>query len=234
MSILLTSKTVRVALNAGSYSGFTDQLTSGPIKFPFADLRIETALFYGKINTPLVLVDLSNIVSLTCTVKAVGVGDSAPDPSGPNLMQAVVLAAAFNAALTADQWNSIAGCHVAFDFSEAQVNNIPAAGKVWVVFTALLTSGKVIPIQFGTMEVVQDGYASAGVAPAVENTSYTKAEALALFFGRAPDAATYRIITDGAGGSLFQIKSATSGKFHTLMVTGAEGAEVLTIGPAEV
>lgn len=187
MSILLTSKTVRVALNAGSYGGFIDQLTNGPVKFPFADLRIEVGLFFGKVNTTLGLVDLSNIVSLTCTVKAPAANGGAPEPATANLMQATVLAAEFDAAMTAEQWAALTGYHVAFDFTEAQVNNIPAAGAVHVVFTALLDSGKVIPIQWGPMEAMEDGYASAGEEPAVQDTAYTKAESNALYASAAVD-----------------------------------------------
>ena len=51
---------------------------------------------------------------------------------------------------------------------------------------------------------------------------------------KAPALGGYRFKSDGAGGSLFQVKSATSGKFHSLLVSGAPGAEALTIGPPEV
>jgi hypothetical protein len=41
----------------------------------------------------------------------------------------------------------------------------------------------------------------------------------------------YRFVNDGGAGIVFQLKNGTTGKFHTVFVTGAEGAEVLTIGP---
>jgi hypothetical protein len=56
----------------------------------------------------------------------------------------------------------------------------------------------------------------------------------ALIALRMPASSNYRIIPDGAGGALLQILSTTSGKFHTLLVAGAEGEEALTIGPPEV
>ncbi len=33
---------------------------------------------------------------------------------------------------------------------------------------------------------------------------------------------------------MLQLKNGTTGKFHTLFCTGAEGAETLAIGPGEV
>lgn len=180
MPILLNSKVVRVALNAASYGDFTDQLTSAAVKFPLADLRLECGVFYGKTNTALSLVDLSNWVSATCTFKALGSNNAAPGGGDANLAQKTVLAAALNAGMTAEQWAALTHQHVAFDFAEAEINNL-TVGKVWCVITALLNSGKVIPIQFGTMEVVQDGYASAGTTAPEAGTAYTKAEALALF-----------------------------------------------------
>lgn len=51
---------------------------------------------------------------------------------------------------------------------------------------------------------------------------------------RIPPNGNYRMITDGAGGTLFQLLNSTTGKFHTLFLTGAEGAEQLAFGPGEV
>ena len=180
MPILLNSKVVRVAINAASYGNFKDQLTDSEVKFPIADLRIEAGFFYGKPNTAQALVDLANWVSVTCTFKALGASNAAPSGADANLAQRTVLAAALNAGMTAEQWAALTHQHVAFDFTEAEINNIPV-GKVWCVFTALLNSGKVIPLQFGTMDAVQDGYASAGTTAPAAGTAYTKAEALALF-----------------------------------------------------
>ncbi len=192
MSIQLQSKTVRLALNVASYGAFTDQLTGSGVVFPKADLRLEVAAFIGKLNTQLSLVDISNWVSLTCTFKAPGANNTGPAGNAPTLAQATVLAADLHAALTNEQWNALTHQHAAFDFTEAQINALPAT--VWCVFTALLTSGKSVPVQFGTMSVVEDGYGIADPAAVVDGTAYSKVEANALFerLGRAqhrlPDA----------------------------------------------
>lgn len=192
MAILLESKVVRIAVNAGSYGGFTDQLTRGAVQFPKADLRIEAGFFIGAVNTALQLVDLSNWVSATCTLKAMGAGDTAPAGSAPSLAQVVVPAAQLTTSMTAEQWAALTHAHAAFDFSEAEVNALPA--KTWCVFTALLTSGKVVPLQFGPVLVVEDGYGIADPAAVVDGTAFTKAEALALF------EPTYNHITARTGG----------------------------------
>lgn len=222
MSTLLTSKVVRLALNAASFSGFTDQLTNGPVKFPIADLRIEAAAFFGKINTTLALVDISNWVSITCTFKALAASDAPPAGDAANLAQKTVLAAALNGSLTAPQWDALTHQHVAFDFTEAEINNI-TVGKVWCVFTVLLDTGKVIPIQFGIMEAVQDGYASAGTTAPEAGTAYTKAEALALFPLRSDAAAAYRFTATG----MLQLKDKTTGLWRTLFLDNG----ALQLGP---
>lgn len=52
-----------------------------------------------------------------------------------------------------------------------------------------------------------------------------------LLVVKVPANGAYRFVSDGAAGMLFQLKNGTTGKFHTAFVTGAEGAEILTIGP---
>lgn len=212
MPILLNSKIVRLAINAASYAGFTDQLTNAPVQFPLADLRIEAGFFYGKVNGALQLVDLSNWVSVTCSLRAPTSNGGAPAGDAANLAQKTVLAAALNPTLTAEQWAAFTHQHVAFDFTEAEINNCPV-GNVWCVFTALLASGKVIPLQFGLISAVQDGYASAGTTAAAAGTSYTKAEALALFGTYVPSTA----LTGGAAGALDALPTlpATSGALPT-------------------
>lgn len=199
MPVLLSSKVVRLALNVASYGPATDVLANAPVKFPKADLRLEVAAFYGKIGQTQQLVDVSNWVSLTCTFKAMGNGGAAPAGDGPTLAEATVLAGAMNPTMTAEQWAALTHQQVAFDFTEAQINNL-SVGQVWCVFTALLNTGKVIPVQFGPMEVVEDGYASGGTAAVEAGTAYSKAEALALFALRERNDITAR--TGGGAGKL--------------------------------
>ena len=180
MPILLSSKVVRVPVNVGSSGGFVDQLTNAEPKFPIADLRVEAGFFFGKPNTTLQLVDLSNWTSVTCTLKAMGANNTAPAGNAAALAQVTVLAAALQADMEQADWDALTGYHAAFDFAEAQINNV-SVGKVWCVFTALLNSGKVIPLQFSTFEAVQDGYSGTEAVEAAEGGAYTKAESLALF-----------------------------------------------------
>lgn len=228
MPVLLNSKVVRVAVNAGSSGGFIDQLSNSEPKFPIADLRIEAGFFFGKPNTTLQLVDLSNWTSVTCTIKAVGANNSAPAGTAPALAQRTVLAAALQPGMTLSTWDALTGYHAAFDFTEEQMNNL-SVGKVWVVFTALLNTGKVVPLQFNLMEAVQDGYSGTEATEAAEGGAYTRAEADARYVQLAPAGGAYRV----KDGVFLQVKNATTGGWHSLFATGAAGAEVLTLGPSE-
>lgn len=228
MAILLNSKVVRVAVNAGSSGGFIDQLTGAEPKFPIADLRIETGFFFGKPNSALQLVDLSNWTSVTCTIKAVAAGNVAPAGSAPALAQRTVLAAALVPGMTQPNWDALTGYHAAFDFTEAQINTL-SVGKVWVVFTALLDTGKVVPLQFNLMEAVQDGYSGTEATEAAVGGAYTRTEADARYAQLVPAGGAYRV----KDGVYLQVKNATTGSWHTLFATGAVGVEALTLGPAE-
>jgi hypothetical protein len=81
------------------------------------------------------------------------------------------------------------------------------------------------------VSISRQAYAGDALPAGPTTITYPAPGLLAL---RMPASSNYRIIPDGAGGSLLQIVSATSGKFHTLLVAGAEGEEALTIGPPEV
>ncbi|AHF94017.1 hypothetical protein OPIT5_03795 [Opitutaceae bacterium TAV5] len=50
---------------------------------------------------------------------------------------------------------------------------------------------------------------------------------------RDPQGGTYRFRQTLDGGVVYQIKNITTGKFHTIYVSGNAGAETLTFGPAE-
>lgn len=233
MSQLLQGKRLRLALNAASYNSFTDQLTGQAVQFPISDLRVEVGLFFGRQNSALELVDLANLASLTMTVKAIGAGNSAPAGDAATLMEAVVLAAAMDATLTAETWADFSKQHAVFEFAEAEVNNLDP-GSVWVVFTALLTDGKRVPIQFGAMKVVEDGYAGAGTTPVEAGTAYSKAEADTLFIKQDGGIVPHAALTGGSAGALDAIVTADAavltGAIAFTLVAGALGIWELTAG----
>lgn len=205
MPVLLQSKTVRLALNVASLGSYVDQLAGGAVSIPKADARFEVGVFYHKVNTAKVVVDISNWVSLTCTLKNLGAGGAAPAGSADSIAQRTVLVASMNAGLTVEQWEAITHQHAAFDFAEAEINALTGT-EFWCVFTALLDSGKSIPVAFGKMAVVEDGYGIADPAAVVDGTAYTKAEALALFAKRERNTVTAR--TGGGAAALDGIATA--------------------------
>lgn len=78
--------------------------------------------------------------------------------------------------------------------------------------------------------VLRQAYAGEG-APTAGDPVYPAPEALVV---KLPTNGAYRFVSDGGAGIIFQLKNGTTGKFHSLFVTGAEGAETLAIGPGVV
>ena len=177
----LSSKLIRVELNAALYSAFVDEYTASVPKFPLAGLTIEAVVTLGKVNTTPTVMTLSNVVSLSCIMKTPGAGGTAPASDAPQRAVKTVLAASFDTPPTWAEWKAGTGRHVAFVFSEAQINGLEGYltdGRIWVIFNALLNSGEVIPLRFGLMDVVQDGYGTGGTVPL---------ESLARFVANRPD-----------------------------------------------
>lgn len=75
--------------------------------------------------------------------------------------------------------------------------------------------------------VLRQAYAGEG-APTSGDPVYPAPELLVV---KQPANGGYRFVSDGGAGIIFQLKNGTTGKFHSLFVTGAEGAETLAIGP---
>lgn len=77
--------------------------------------------------------------------------------------------------------------------------------------------------------IIRQAYAG-DAAPAPAAPIYPAPEALVV---RYPANGSYRFASDGGAGIVFQLKNGTTGKYHTLFLHGAEGAEALAWGPGE-
>lgn len=173
----LDGKLLRLALNTGTYDTFVDQVTKAPPKIPIGDLRIEIALFYHIVNQARAFHDLSNIVSITATFKALtnkGLPPAAEDPA--LIPEKTVAAGAFDTTLTLATWDDLTKQHAAFLFPEAETSAL-SVGRVWLVFTALLANGKTVALKFGVVEVVEDGAGLSTEAPEPATNYYTAAQA---------------------------------------------------------
>lgn len=170
----LDGKIIRLELNTGSYAGFVDQLTKQPPKIPISDLRIEVGLFFHAVNQARALHDVSNIVSLTATIKALANGAAPPAEAAALIPPQTV--AVIDDTLTVATWDDLTKQHAVFLFPDAEVTAL-SAGKVHLVIEALLANGKTVPLKFGPVEVVQDGAGLSGVAPEPSVNYYTAAQA---------------------------------------------------------
>lgn len=116
----------------------------------------------------------------------------------------------------------------AFSSSEQQIT-------VWVdvELQAPASDGGVDPdritYQF-PVTVLRQAYAGEG-APSAGDPVYPAPELLVV---KQPANGAYRFVSDGGAGIILQLKNGTTDKFHSLFVTGAEGAETLAIGPGVV
>jgi hypothetical protein len=112
----------------------------------------------------------------------VGTSNTAPDPAATPLASKTVTS--FDNSLTAATWADLSKQHVSVAFSGDEMNfSLGGVQYQWLVVSLLTTAGKVLTVAAGLIDVREDGYNSAGTAPVLTGSAYTKAEALALFAG---------------------------------------------------
>jgi hypothetical protein len=165
---------IRIAVDTSKFNGPSDLLTGQSVKFwRSSDLQFELGLFYGAA----LLTNIAALQSLTLQIKPLGESGGAPDPATAPLMSATITT--FNGALTSQQWADGTHQHAVVSFS-GTASNI-AAGKKWIVLTAVLISGAVVTLLAGECECAEDGYNSAGSAAVLDDTAWTKAESDARY-----------------------------------------------------
>ena len=215
---LLATDRLRLRVDVEQKTGASDALRGAtPIAWRSADIVFETALFFhGEV------VDVSNLAALTIEIKAPGANNTAPDAADDPLASKTVTA--FDNSLAAATWTDLSKQHVTVAFT-AEEMNFALGGRQyqWMVVSLLTTAGKVLTAAAGVIDIREDGYDSAGTAPTLDGTAYTKAESNALYPLRADAAAAYRFTSAG----MLQLKDKTTGLWRTLFLDGG----ALNLGP---
>jgi hypothetical protein len=204
----LVAYRIRLEMNPEDHEGLNClfQLKK-PVIWRGTDVSVEIGLF----NLGVFCTDISNFVNVILEIHP------ADDRAGAPLIQKTVLKAAMNAALTEVKWDGglAADCHASFtltaadtnfDFALAMDNKI----QLWLVVHAELTGSKYITLGTTILTVEEDATNSG----------------LPVIGSSFPN---FRL----TGGNKIQFKNPTTGKWYTLFVDGAEGAEQLTIEAGE-
>lgn len=185
----LTTDIIRLRLDVDQKSAPQDANTSStPVVWRSSDVAFQLGIFYAA-----AVVDVSNLTSVTLEIKTAGAGTTAADPTASPLASKTVTS--FDNTLDAATWTAGTKQHVAVAFSAEEMNfALGGTETQWLVISALTAAGKTITLAAGLIQVKEDGYNSAGTAPTIAGTAYTKAESLALF------GLTYNTITARTGG----------------------------------
>lgn len=201
----LAAKRIRLALDPYDHTMVEDELTVElPKLWRGTNASIEVAIF----NNGSILTDFSNIVSVVMEIHG-AIRLSAP------LTSKTVLAAQLTACSKVD-WDAKAADkrHAIFTlaYDETQYDlgtDGSQTATFWIVFHATTTSGEKITLG-GTQLTVEEDGAENGI-PAIG----------------VADAPLWNI-----SGNELQLWNTTLGKFQSLYITGAAGAETIVIGEA--
>lgn len=187
----ITTRRLRLAADLFSFAGPSDKRSgTTPQLWLSNDYSIELACFYGAPSITTMVDSLANITSMTLALKALENG-GAPAASATPLLSATV--SSFNDACTYADWAADTDEQVVFTLSADEMTQ--TAGDVWLVVSAATAAGKVVTVLAGKVTLKEDGYNSAGTAPVVDGSAWTKAEADARY----PRAALTALMGGAAG-----------------------------------
>jgi len=176
------------------------------------------------------LIDLSAYTDITLEVWQ-------DQEDGPRLLSKTIEAADFDLTADAESWKAKTKQPVRFALTGSELNFEIAAGKTSQTFFMVVggtpVDGEPETLGYATLKLIKDRFGEGGETVEADPASYlSAAQSDARYAQRGPVNGAYRIKTDETG-SYLQVKNATTGGWHTIFAAGAEGAEILTIGPGE-
>lgn len=190
-----------------------------------SDIEFRIAVFeYGQLR------DVEDLASLTVEVRPLDAAGRRPDPAAAPLMSKTTTA--LDTQLSAEEWAGYEEQHarVAFTGAESAI----AAGTHWFVITAQTnhTPARSLTLCGGLIAVEEDGYGTAGQAPVLDGTAYSKDEADARFARQRLHAAT--VFVDAANGvDATALRGRQDLPFATLVgaISAAQAGDTVDIAP---
>lgn len=154
--------------------------------------------------------------------------------AGARRLQKTIASAEFDATCTLADWNAKTKAPVVFDLSGAELDLAIPAGKTsrtfYMVVGGTPIDGEPETLGYATLQMLKDRFGEPSDPVVADPATYlSAAQSDARYARLAPAGGAYRI----KDGVYLQVKNATTGTWHTVFATGAAGAEVLTLGPAE-
>lgn len=166
---------IRLELDLADRDGPVDLRTQAtPALWRGSALRFDIGLFLDA-----ALLEVGQLATLTLEVKPLSSAGGAPAPdTAPEMSRTT---ATFDTSVDADSWAARSKAHASVAFTADECNL--AAGRKWLVISATTTAPAqaTVTLAAGPIVVLEDGYASAGTAPVLDNSAYTKAEADARY-----------------------------------------------------
>lgn len=216
----ITRRRIRLQLDVAKKTSerFSDVLTSGtPELWRGNDVQIELGLF----NATAIVSDITNLASLTLTVRQDGVTGAA--------LMTKTLASGELTACDAAGWTAGTGQHalVAFTGQEANV----AVGDHWLVVEIVTNDspGRTVTLGATTLKVVEDGAGSEADAQATDATAYTKDQADARYIQKHADQSWKKRYDNGNGERDYHYIASTDLWYPEIAII-VDGIAVLTLG----
>ena len=163
----LTNDRLRLKIDVARKAGPLDVLRAAsaaegatPRLWHSSDCRLEIGVFLNG-----VWVTPTGWASLTVQIKAASGGQA---PLGDATVLATASTTTFDATADATTWADLSKQVAAVEFTAAQMNFSRSATGHWLVVVATLTSGKIVTLAAGPLEVLEDGYTPGGT-PASTN-----------------------------------------------------------------
>ncbi len=173
----LTRQRIRIAGDAARTDGPRDlQSNATPVFWRGNDLQFEIGVFNNG-----VLMEVSNLASITVEIKGLSSKGTAPDPGAVALMSKTVGAGSLNNALLLADWNSGIDQHAVVAFTGGESNI--AASRLWLAVWATTNDspGRNLTLAAGLIEAAEDGVGLATTPSPPQEVFYTAVQSDARF-----------------------------------------------------
>jgi hypothetical protein len=167
-------------------NNWKNAITGDELRIPTkADLSLRVG-FFTAASTP---AGLASVASLIAEVKPMDTNGTRPESGDSAVMSKTVLAAAFeNDSITKTNFDSQTDAHVEFAWTDDETNltlSDADAKPFWLVVSAVLDDGKVVPLGWGKVIFVQTGSTTGASTPDPIAAEYVTTTQLAAYLATA-------------------------------------------------